>query len=107
MHRSSPSRRVNFLTVAALSGGLLCADPVSFSSFSPGNLVLSRSAYSGTASSVTIGQQLPPVCGAMATCSGKATDNGSFPAIGSTNNVWNNDLVDSSFGITTPSFSTR
>jgi len=77
----------------------------SFSGFTPNNLVVSRSVYAGTASSVTIGQALPPNCPSTAACgTGKATDNGSFPAVGSTNNVWNNDTVDGSFGITSPVF---
>jgi hypothetical protein len=33
-----------------------------------------------------------------------AVDNGAFPAIGSSNNVWNNDNVDGSFGVTPPIF---
>ena len=73
--------------------------------FTPGNLILSRSVYTGDASTVTIGQKLPPACPSTASCgNGLATDNGAYPAIGSTNNVWNNDLVDGSFGITSPIF---
>jgi uncharacterized protein (TIGR03437 family) len=77
----------------------------SFSGFTPNNLVVSRSVYTGTASTVTVGQALPPTCPSTAACgTGTATDNGSFPAVGSTNNVWNNDKVDGSFGITSPIF---
>jgi hypothetical protein len=60
--------------------------------FIPGNLVVSRSVYTGTPgllqSGVTV---LPPGC-----TSGCATaiSDGSYPQ------VWNNDLVDGSFGIT-------
>ena len=75
------------------------ADP-----FIPGDLIVTRSVYTGTASTVTIGQTLPPVCGTQATCNGKATDNGQFPNLLNSNNVWNNDKVDSSFGITSPIF---
>jgi len=74
--------------------------------FTPDNLVLTRSVYAGTAATVTIGEPLPPDCPATAACgTGKATDNGSYPAIGSANNVWNNDdAVDGSFGVTSHIF---
>jgi hypothetical protein len=75
-----------------------------FTGFTPNNLVVSRSVYTGTASTVTPGEVLPPVCGTQATCTGVATNSGAFPAIGSTNNVWNNDAVDGSFGVTSPIF---
>src|SRR5579871_5081739 len=77
----------------------------SFSGFTSGNLVLSRSVYTGDASTLSIGQALPPVCPATASCgTAKATDNGAYPAVGSTNNVWNNDKADGSFGISSPIF---
>jgi hypothetical protein len=78
--------------------------------FRPDDLVVSRSVYRGTASTVTIGQLLPPHCPSTAVCGGPqnqgaaAIDNGLFPAIGSANNVWNNDTIDSSFGVTSPIF---
>jgi uncharacterized protein (TIGR03437 family) len=81
-----------------------------FTSFSPGNLVLSRSVYAGDPSSVVVGQALPPVCPASANtaapgaCAGKATDNGAYASISSANNIFNNNLVDGSFGITSPIF---
>lgn len=68
-------------------------------SFTPGNLVVSRSLYTGTASSVTLGETLPPNCVASTankvTC-GLAAVNGTFPY------VFNNDTPDPSFGITSP-----
>ena len=79
-----------------------------FSGFTAGNLVLSRSVYTGDKSSVVVGQTLPPVCPASANtassgaCAAKATDNGAYPATDSTNNIFNNDKVDGSFGITSP-----
>ncbi len=77
----------------------------SFSGFTSGNVVVTRSVYAGDATTVTVGQQLPPVCPATAACgTGTATDSGAYPAVGSTNNVWNNDKVDGSFGITSPIF---
>lgn len=84
----------------------------SFTGFTPNNLVVTRSVYAGTASTVMIGQTLPPNCPSTAACgTGQATDNGSFPANGNINpvtgminNVWNNDNVDGSFGVTSPVF---
>ncbi len=81
-----------------------------FGGFTAGNLVLSRSVYSGDATTVVVGQALPPVCPASANaaaagaCSGKATDNGAYPSTTSTNNVFNNDTADGSFGVTSPIF---
>jgi hypothetical protein len=75
----------------------------SFPGFTAGNLVLSRSVYVGDATTVITGQALPPVCPSTAACgTGMASDNGAFPSSTSTNNVWNNDAVDGSFGITSP-----
>lgn len=99
---SSLPRRIVLLVVVAVIGStsaLALADP-----FIPGDLIMTRSVYTGTASTVTIGQTLPPICGTQATCNGKATDNGQFPNLLNSNNVWNNDKVDGSFGITSPIF---
>lgn len=61
----------------------------------PGNIVISRSVYDNNANNVQVGQTLPPNCQAtQAGCSGNATNDGTYPF------VWNNDLVDGSFGIT-------
>ena len=83
--------------------------------FKPDTLVLSRSVYAGTASTVTVGQTLPPGCVAQTitlptlplsaagtttvkvTCS-TATADGTFPT------VFANDIADGSFGITSPIF---
>jgi len=59
--------------------------------FSPGNLVVSRSVYDNNARTVTVGQTLPPNCTNSCVT---ATSNGTYPA------VWNNALVDGSFGVT-------
>ena len=76
-----------------------------FTGFAPGNLVVSRSVYTGDSSSVAVGQKLPPICPSTAACgTALATDNGAFPSIGSSNNVFNNDKIDGSFGITSPIF---
>jgi len=65
--------------------------------FLPGNLVLSRSVYDNKASNVTVGVVLPPGCGGTTGGCGAASgapDNGTYPF------VFNNDIYDASFGIT-------
>jgi uncharacterized protein (TIGR03437 family) len=91
---------------ALLSTGIpVAAYAQSFPGFTSGNIVVSRSVYSGTAASLPVGQPLPPVCPSTAACATKpATDSGAYPSINSTNNVFNNDLLDGSFGITSPLF---
>ena len=89
---------------------IISGQPAAFTGFSTGNLVLSRSVYAGDASSVVAGQGLPPICPATAetaasgACGNKATNNGAYPSTSNSNNVWNNDAVDGSFGITSPIF---
>jgi uncharacterized protein (TIGR03437 family) len=95
------------LQIAAAS--LLCVvahgQTAGFAGFTAGNLVLSRSVYTGDATSVIKGQALPPVCPSTASCgTGVASDNGAYPSTASSNNVWNNDKPDGSFGITSPIF---
>ncbi|MGA9069365.1 MAG: hypothetical protein WB424_03855, partial [Terracidiphilus sp.] len=89
------------LALAAIAAGL--AASAQAQAFTPGNLVVSRSNYAGSAASVTIGQVLPPNCVAnkanKVTC-GNATVNGTYPQV--FNNV--NTAVDGSFGITSPIF---
>ena len=81
-----------------------------FTGFTPGNLVLSRSVYTGDASTVVVGQALPPVCPASANtaspgaCAGKASDNGLYASTSSANNIFNNNKIDGSFGVTSPIF---
>jgi hypothetical protein len=85
-------------------------------------LVLSRSVYEGTASTVTIGEALPLGCqggstgltvdvptttggtAAVAVPCGFASDNGEYPNLFDTHNVWNNANSDGSFGISSPIF---
>jgi len=92
--------------LAATATTLLCAAAYgqsSFPGFTAGNLVLSRSVYTGDATTVIAGQALPPVCPSTAACgTGVASNNGTYPSTSTTNNVWNNDAVDGSFGITSP-----
>lgn len=82
-----------------------------FNGFMPGNLILSRTVYAGDASTLTVGQSLPPVCPASAEAAAagactksKASDNGLYASTATTNNVFNNNKIDGSFGITTPIF---
>jgi uncharacterized protein (TIGR03437 family) len=102
------SRKTLSVVAMGLAGGLITAalaQTPAFTGFTPGNLVVSRSVYTGTATTVVVGQALPPVCPSTAACgTGKATDNGTYPTPGSTNNVWNNAAADGSFGITSPIF---
>jgi hypothetical protein len=92
--------------------------------FQPDTLVLSRSVYVGTASTITIGETLPLGCAGgpngstvvnvptttagtttpvTVTC-GVASDNGEFPNLFDSHNVWNNANSDGSFGVTSPIF---
>jgi hypothetical protein len=90
--------------------------------FAPDSIVLSRSVYTGNASTVIPGEALPPGClggatgltvqvpltaggtvGVAVPC-GFASDNGEFPNDNDTHNVWNNAATDGSFGITSPIF---
>jgi len=91
--------------------------------FKPNSLVLSRSVYEGTASTVTIGETLPRGCAGgpngstivavpltaggttdvTVTC-GIASDNGEAPNLSDSHNVWNNSASDGSFGVSSPIF---
>src|SRR5712672_3000383 len=86
--------------------------------FQPDSLVLSRSVYAGDRNTVAPGQTLPPGCVAgnvtvpliaggsnqvVGTC-GAAIDNGEYPNLEDSHNVWNNDGPDASFGVTSPIF---
>ncbi len=100
--RPSPWRIA--LILALITGGSAIAGNVGGSPahagerswFLPGNLVVSRSVYVGTAATITPGVTvLPPGC--TSGCA-FASNNGSYPG------VWNNDSVDGSFGVTAPVF---
>jgi hypothetical protein len=91
--------------------------------FRPASLVVSRSVYVGTASTITIGETLPRGCAGgpngstvvavpltaggttnvTVTC-GVATDNGEAPNLSDSHNVWNNSGSDGSFGVSSPIF---
>jgi hypothetical protein len=63
--------------------------------FRPGNLVVSRSVYDNSPANVQVGETLPPGC--TSGC-GAARADGPYPF------VFNNDLADASFGITSKVF---
>jgi len=126
--KTSPVTTVLFFALAFVSPACLVAqhDPHNGDThrfqFQPGTLVLSRSNYEGTASTVITGEALPFGClggstgltvdvsliaggtvGVAVPC-GIATDNGEYPNIFDTHNVWNNANSDGSFGVTSPIF---
>ena len=77
----------------------------SFNGFTSGNIVVSRSVYTGTASTLAAGQPLPPVCPSTAKCgTAAASDSGAYPSNNSANNVFKNNTLDGSFGVTSPVF---
>jgi hypothetical protein len=80
------------LSLMVFAGGWALASPAAKPFFKTGNLVVSRSVYDNNSNNITVGEQLPPGC-AMANCV-SATFDGTFPQ------VFNNGLVDGSFGIT-------
>jgi hypothetical protein len=87
--RSSLAVTIFLSGVASATAVLADDDDIGFR---PGNLLVSRSVYDNNPANVAAGMALPPNC-LPANCV-TATDDGSYP------NVWNNSLVDSSFGIT-------
>jgi hypothetical protein len=66
--------------------------------FFSGNLVVSRSVYDNNAGNVAIGAALPPNCANTAGPCAPATNNGAYPF------VFNNDIPDPSFGVTSKIF---
>jgi hypothetical protein len=83
------------LVVAALSAGAAAA-PAGATSLILGNLLVSRSVYDGSAGLLSPGTTvLPPGC--LSACTFASSD-GTYPF------VFNNDLVDASFGITSKIF---
>lgn len=63
----------------------------------PGNLVISRSVYDNNPNNVKVGTVLPPNC---AKTTGGCSASTGAPYDGSYPTVWNNNLYDGSFGIT-------
>ncbi len=93
--------RISLIFCASLPG--IPAFAQSFNGFSSGNIVVSRSVYTGSAATLAPGQPLPPVCPSTAACgTATATDTGAYA--NATGNVFNNNIVDGSFGVTSPLF---
>ena len=80
------------LILFALGSGSVAFAQGGSAYFLPNNLLLSRVVYDNNPKNVVVGMSLPPEC-VPANCV-LATTNGSYPQ------VFNNALVDSSFGIT-------
>lgn len=109
LRNGQPSRwRTHALTVAALSfGAIACTLPAAAQDrddsfrFYPNNLVLSRSVYDNNAANIAVGTVLPIGCAnTTAGCikGNGATNDGTFPT------VFNNNLYDGSFGVTSKIF---
>ncbi len=82
--------------IGAGAGGGATARAADRAWFQPGNLVVSRSVYEGTPGLLQAGVTvLPPGCTTGCTV---ASNDGSYPG------VWNNDIADASFGVTSPIF---
>src|SRR6266853_1179443 len=104
-------------TIALKANDDQSSNPAQFE-FQPDSLVLSRSVYAGDRNTVAPGQTLPPGCVAgnvtvpliaggsntVAVTCGTAIDNGEYPNLEDSHNVWNNDGPDASFGVTSPIF---
>jgi hypothetical protein len=79
MHSLAPRLLSGGLSLAAailiVSGPFAASASADDGVFRPDDLVVSRSVYRGTASTVTIGELLPPTCPATAACGG-ATNTG-------------------------------
>lgn len=103
IHISSAIRSTAILSLGVLAASIP-ASAQNFHShndrdavFFPGNLVVSRSVYDNKASNVKVGTVLPPGCANTTGGCSAATGtpyNGSYPT------VFNNDIYDASFGIT-------
>src|SRR5579875_2239344 len=93
-HMSNERKRLGGSALAGLV--LLSPAAVSVAQFTPNNLVVSRSVYDNRAANVTVGEILPPNCAlTLVACpTTGATFDGTYPF------VFNNVLVDASFGIT-------
>ncbi len=96
-------KQVSWALCALFAGAPVVAQ--SSKGFTAGNIVVSRSVYTGSASTFAAGQPLPPVCPSTAKCGTViATDGGDYASNTSSNNVFNNNRIDGSFGVTSPIF---
>jgi hypothetical protein len=90
---ASPVTQTRMITREIFAApGTVCRPSPSAPGYASGNLIVSRTVYGGTASTVAVGQVLPGGGG------GTALADGSFP------NVFKNSAPDSSFGVTSPVF---
>ena len=81
------------LFAGSLTGASLAYAQNGSDYFTPGNLLVSVSVYDNNPNNVTVGEPLPPDCVVSTACTTATTD-GTYPQ------VFNNALVDGSFGIT-------
>ena len=93
--RAAKSSLVAALAVSCLAGNQIARGDDDDGHLFPGNLLVSRSIYDNKASTIAVGTALPPNC--MSSCA-VATNDGTYPT------VFNNNLVDGSFGITSKIF---
>lgn len=94
-HPHAPLQRLVLLSLTVLVGPVIASAQNGSAYFLPGNLVVSRSVYDNNPNNIMVGATLPPNCTNSCVT---ATNNGTYPA------VWNNSLVDGSFGITSKIF---
>src|ERR1700722_4371236 len=94
--RAAKSSLVAALAVSCLAGSQVALGDDDDGHLFPGNLLVSRSVYDNKASIIAVGTPLPPGCISVARTASFA--NGTYPT------VFNNDLVDGSFGITSKIF---
>lgn len=92
------SQRIRNAAIAAFLTSTLGASAAYAAAFPPGTLIVSRSQYQGTASTVVVGQALPGAVSPDGGAPPTAVADGTLP------NVWNNEVPDPSFGVTSPIF---
>ncbi len=94
------ARAIAAIALVSLAGASVFADTPHSQPFFflPSNLVVSRSVYDNNPNNVTVNEPLPPDCVIATGDCTTATANGTYPQ------VFNNALVDGSFGITSRIF---
>lgn len=95
VNRRALVQRLAVVSLTALAGAVAASAQNGSAYFWPGNLVVSRSVYDNNPKNITAGATLPPNC--VSGCA-TAVNDGLYPY------VWNNSLVDGSFGITSKIF---
>jgi hypothetical protein len=107
--RKTPNgtRTLWFIRLGLVIGGFAVVTTIAYPTvpapiFQPGNLVLAHSYYTGTASTVTVGEQLPPDCqNATPPSCVSAVADGTYPYVFN-NSSLDGVTIDGSFGITSP-----